>query len=132
MFLKSFEILAMTSNVFIVLGFNIAALNCTDEDKEPIGNPEGCSQIFVQSGDDVSPKFTIINDTVITTNNAIDYDTGDVTFTLIIVGIDSSTLDPPKTGSMTITINIDPVNEFWPDFKDLPLSLSVGNINAMQ
>ena len=121
----------MISNVFFALGFNIAALNCTDEDKEPTGSPEGCSQIFIQSGDDVNPRFTIINETVITTNNAIDYDTGDVTFTLIIVGIDSSTLDPPKTGSMTITINIDPVNEFWPDFKE-PLSLSVGNINTMK
>ena len=106
-------------------------MNCTDEDKEPIGSPEGCSQIVIQSGDNVNPRFTITNETAITTNNAIDYDTGDVTFTLIIVGIDSSTLDPRKTGTMTITINIDPVNEFIPSFKDLPLSLSVGNINTM-
>lgn len=117
-------------NCFCV-DINIAALNCTDEDKEPIGSPEGCSKISIQSGDDVNASFTIINATVITTNNPIDYDTGDVIFTLIMVGIDSSTLDPRKTGTMTITINIDPVNEFMPSFKDLPLSLSVGNINTM-
>ena len=113
------------------LGTTIVAFNCTDADKEPIGSPEGCSQIFISAGDDVNPKFATTNETVFTTNNAIDYDTGDVTFTLIIVGIDSSTLDPQKTGSMTITVNIQPVNEFFPIFEDLHLSPSVSIINTM-
>ncbi|XP_078309603.1 cadherin-23-like [Crassostrea virginica] len=103
----------------------VAILNCTDADKEPAGSPEGCSQIIIQSGDNVHPRFKITNKQIVTTKNAINFDTGDVTFTLIVVGIDSSTLDPQKTGSMAIIINIDPVNVPMPSFQDLSYSISL-------
>nr|XP_022301781.1 protocadherin Fat 3-like isoform X2 [Crassostrea virginica] len=103
----------------------VAILNCTDGDKEPTGSPEGCSQIIIQSGDNVHPRFKITNKQIVTTNNAINYDTGDVTFTLIVAGIDSSTLDSQKTGSMAIIINIDPVNVSMPSFQDLSYSISL-------
>lgn len=92
----------------------LAKLNCSDEDKEPNESPFGCSSITIQTGDDIKPKFTIVNNAVVTTNNVIDFDTGDVIYTLVIVGVDSSTRDPRKTGTMTIKVNIEPVNEFTP------------------
>ena len=100
-------------------------MNCTDADKEPTGSSEGCSQIIIQSGDNVHPRFKITKKQIVTTNNAINYDTGEVTFTFIVVGIDSSTLDPPKTGSMAIIIYIDPVNVSMLSFQDLSYSISV-------
>ena len=90
-----------------------------------MGSPEGCSQIIIQSGDNVHPRFQITNDKIVTTKNTINYDTGDVTFTLIVVGSDSSTLDPQKTGSMAIIINIDPVNVPMTSFQDPSYSISV-------
>lgn len=98
---------------------------CTDEDKEPIGAQYGCSQVFIESGDDADAKFTIVGDSIVTTNNVIDYDTGDVEYTLIIVGIDSSTLDPRRTATMTVVVNIDPVNEFVPTIENRPIYISV-------
>ena len=67
----------------------------------------------------------MVNEDVVTTSNQIDYDTGDVTYTLIIVGVDSSTRDAKRTGTMTLIINIDPVNEFTPSFQGLPYDKSV-------
>lgn len=104
----------------------LAKLNCSDEDKEPDGSPFGCSSITIQTGDDIIPKFTIVNNAVVTTNNVIDFDTGDVIYTLVIVGVDSSTRDPRKTGTMTIKVNIEPVNEFTPVIHDQPLCTNVG------
>lgn len=66
-----------------------------------------------------------MGDSIVTTNNVIDYDTGDVTYTLIIVGIDSSTLDPRRTGTMTVVVNIDPVNEFVPTIQNRPIYINV-------
>lgn len=106
----------------------VTTLNCTDEDKEPVGNPDGCSQLSIQSGDDADRKFTIINDQIVTTTNRIDYDTGDVIYTLIIIGVDYSTFDPRKTGTTTITVNIEPVNEFTPFIFGQPLKISVSII----
>lgn len=106
----------------------VATLNCTDEDKEPVGNPDGCSQLSIQSGDDADRKFTIINDQIVTTTNRIDYDTGDVIYTLIIIGVDYSTRDPRKTGTTTITVNIEPVNEFTPFILGQPLNISASII----
>lgn len=103
----------------------LAKLNCSDEDNEPIGSPVGCSSITIQSGDDILPKFTIINNSVFTTKNVIDFDTGDVIYTLVIVGVDYSTRDPRKTGTMTMNVNIEPVNEFTPVIHDQPLSTNV-------
>lgn len=103
----------------------MATLNCTDEDKEPVGNPDGCSQLSIQSGDDADPKFALINDQIVTTANIIDYDTGDVIYTLIIIGVDYSTRDPRKTGTTTITVKIEPVNEFTPFILGQPLEISV-------
>lgn len=100
-------------------------MNCTDEDKEPMGNPDGCSVISIQAGDDPNPKFSIINNTIVTTANLIDYDTGDVTYTLIIIGVDYSTRDPKRTGTTIITVNIEPVNEFTPSILNQPLEISV-------
>lgn len=104
----------------------LAKLNCSDEDKEPDGSPFGCSSITIQTGNDIIPKFTIVNNAVVTTNNVIDFDTGDVIYTLVIVGVDSSTRDPRKTGTMTIKVNIEPVNEFTPVIHDQPLCTNVG------
>lgn len=104
---------------------SVATLNCTDEDKEPIGNPDGCSDISIQAGDDLVPKFAIINNIIITTANPIDYDTGDVIYTLFIIGVDYSTRDPRKTGNTTITVIIEPVNEFTPSILGKPLKTSV-------
>lgn len=103
----------------------VATLNCTDEDKEPIGNPDGCSDISIQAGDDLIPKFSIINNTVVTTTNSIDYDTGDIKYILIIIGVDYSTHDARKTATATITVNILPVNEFTPSILGKPLEISV-------
>lgn len=108
-----------------ILGIIVAYLNCTDADKEPIGNPDGCSIIRIQSGDDNIAKFEIVNSAVVTTNNIIDYDTGDVTYTLEIIGEDYAVLDPRKTGTMTVYINIEPVNEFTPTIQGQPLEISV-------
>lgn len=80
----------------------------------------------IQTGDDIIPKFTIVNNSVVTTNNVIDFDTGDVIYTLVIVGVDSSTRDSRKTGTMTIKVNIEPVNEFTPVIHDQPLCTNVG------
>ena len=115
----------MMCTIFLSPDFLVFTSNCSDVDKEPIGNPEGCSQIFIQSGDDVNPKFSMVNEDVVTTSNIIDYDTGDVTYILIIVGVDSSTRDAQRNGSMTLIINIDPVNEFTPSFQGLPYDKSV-------
>lgn len=104
----------------------LAKLNCSDEDKEPNESLFGCSSITIQTGDDIKPKFTIVNNAVVTTNNVIDFDTGDVIYTLVIVGVDSSTRDRRKTGTMTIKVNIEPVNEFTPVIHDQPLSTNVG------
>lgn len=104
----------------------LAKLNCSDEDKEPNESPFGCSSITIQTGDDIKPKFTIVNNAVVTTNNVIDFDTGDVIYTLVIVGVDSSTRDPRKTGTMTIKVNIEPVNEFTPVIHDQPICTNVG------
>lgn len=104
----------------------LAKLNCSDEDKEPNESPFGCSSITIQTGDDIKPKFTIVNNAVVTTNNVIDFDTGDVIYTLVIVGVDSSTRDPRKTGTMTIKVIIEPVNEFTPVIHDQPLCTNVG------
>lgn len=60
-----------------------------------------------------------------TTKNVIDFDTGDVIYTLVIVGVDYSTRDPRKTGTMTMNVNIEPVNEFTPVIHDQPLSTNV-------
>lgn len=100
-------------------------MNCKDEDKEPIGNPDGCSKLTIQAGDDTISKFAIINNIIVTTANPIDYDTGDVIYTLIIIGVDYSTRDPRKTGTTTITVNIEPVNEFTPFIRGQPLEKSV-------
>lgn len=105
----------------------VATLNCTDEDKEPVGNPDGCSQLSIQSGDDADQKFTI-NDQIVTTTNRIDYDTGDVIYTLIITGVDYSIRDSRKTGTTTITVNIEPVNEFTPFILGQPLKISASII----
>lgn len=103
----------------------LAKLNCSDKDNEPIGSSVGCSSITIQSGDDVIPKFKIINNSVFTTKNVIDFDTGDVIYTLVIVGVDYSTRDPRKTGTMTLIVNIETVNEFIPVIHDQPLSTNV-------
>ncbi|XP_061195239.1 protocadherin gamma-B7-like [Saccostrea echinata] len=104
----------------------VATFNCSDKDKEPDGNPAGCSSIYIESGDDPLPKFKIVNNnTIYTTNNVIDYDNGDVMYTLIVVGVDSSTLDPQKTGSMTVTVHIEPVNEFTPFIDGQQLSINI-------
>lgn len=102
-----------------------AKLNYSDEDNEPIGSPVGCSSIVIQSGDDIIPTFTIINNSVFTTKNTIDFDTGDFIFTLVIVGVDCSTRDPRKTGTMTQIVNIEPVNEFTPIVQYQPLNTNV-------
>lgn len=109
----------------------LAKLNCSDEDKEPDGSPFGCSSITIQTGDDIIPKFTIVNNAVVTTNNVIDFDTGDVIYTLVIVGVDSSTRDPRKTGTMTIKVNIEPVNEFTPVIHDQPLCTNISNATPL-
>lgn len=80
---------------------------------------------MIQSGDDIIPKFTIINNSVFTTKNAIDFDTGDFIFTLVIVGVDCSTRVPRKTETMTQIVNIEPVNEFTPIIQDQPLNTNV-------
>lgn len=103
----------------------VATLNCTDKDKEPIESPEGCSELSIQAGDDIIPKFAILNDQIVTTANPIDYDTGEVKYTLFIVGVDYSTRDPRKSGTTTITVNIEPVNEFTPFIRGQPLEISV-------
>nr|XP_034307035.1 protocadherin-23 [Crassostrea gigas] len=109
----------------------LAKLNCSDEDKEPDGSPFGCSSITIQTGNDIIPKFTIVNNAVVTTNNVIDFDTGDVIYTLVIVGVDSSTRDPRKTGTMTIKVNIEPVNEFTPVIHDQPLCTNISNATPL-
>lgn len=109
----------------------LAKLNCSDEDKEPNESPFGCSSITIQTGDDIIPKFTIVNNAVVTTNNVIDFDTGDVIYTLVIVGVDSSTRDPRKTGTMTIKVNIEPVNEFTPVIHDQPLCTNISNATPL-
>lgn len=96
----------------------LAKLNCSDKDNEPIGSSVVCSSITIQSGDDVIPKFKIVNNSVFTTKNVIDFDTGDVIYTLVIVGVDYSTRDPRKTGTMTLIVNIETVNEFIPVIHD--------------
>lgn len=103
----------------------LSNFTCTDEDKEPIGAQDGCSQVLIESGDDADAKFTIVGDSIVTTNNVIDYDTGDTTYTLIIVGIDSSTRDSRRTGTMTVEVNIEPVNEFVPTIQNRPIYISV-------
>lgn len=74
---------------------------------------------------DIRKKFKIVNNSVVTTNNVIDFDTGDVIYTLAIVGVDYSTRDPRKTGTMTMIVNIEPVNEFISVIHDQPLSINV-------
>lgn len=124
------ELLNRTSSLstlfhIYILDQYVATLTCTDEDREPVGNPDGCSKLSIHSGDDADPKFALINDQIVTTANPIDYDTGDVIYTLIIIGVDYSTRDPKKTGTTTITVNIEPVNEFTPSILGKPLEISV-------
>ncbi|XP_062605791.1 protocadherin Fat 4-like, partial [Saccostrea cucullata] len=112
----------------------VADVACSDQDKEPVGGPDGCSIISIESGDDATQKFkltsnivndTVLNATILTTNNVIDYDTGDVRYVLYVIGVDSSTRDARRTGTMTLTINIQPVNEFTPSIQNQPLGTSI-------
>ncbi|XP_056001868.1 protocadherin-3-like [Ostrea edulis] len=85
----------------------VAGLICTDQDKEPSGSPDGCSTVAILSGDDSNPKFKLnaaLNE-IQTTTNVIDYDTGDITYTLIVIGVDSSTRDPPGNTDNTFLIS---------------------------
>jgi hypothetical protein len=77
------------------------------------------------SGDDVIPKFKFdaASNEIQTTANEIDYDSGDVGYTLILIGVDSS--DPPRTGTSTITIIVEAVNEFTPQIIGQPLTITV-------
>lgn len=109
----------------------VAKLNCSDEDKEPVGALDGCSSVTIQAGMDIRKKFKIVNNSVVTTNNVIDFDTGDVIYTLAIVGVDYSTRDPRKTGTMTMILNIEPVNEFIPVIHDQPLSINISNATPL-
>jgi predicted RND superfamily exporter protein len=61
------------------------------------------------SGDDNIPKFKFdaASNEIRTTANKIDYHSGDVSYTLIVIGVDSS--NPPRTGTSTITIIVEPV-----------------------
>ncbi|XP_062617658.1 protein dachsous-like, partial [Saccostrea cucullata] len=108
----------------------VAEFACSDQDKESVGDPDGCSIISIESGDDAKPNFkltsntvngTVFNGTISTTNNVIDYDTGDVRYTLFVIGVDSSTRDARRTGTMTVTVNIQPVNEYTPTIHNQPL-----------
>lgn len=80
---------------------------------------------------DIRKKFKIVNNSIVTTNNVIDFDTGDVIYTLAIVGVDYSTRDPRKTGTMTMILNIEPVNEFISVIHDQPLSINVRIYHCM-
>lgn len=65
---------------------------------------------------------------MLTTNNAIDYDvmtTKDFRYTLIVIATDTPSVGFIRTGTVTVIVTVDPVNEFAPSIGGTPLSTTV-------
>ncbi|XP_061195508.1 uncharacterized protein LOC133203742 [Saccostrea echinata] len=88
----------------------VARLECKDFDKDHQGYPTGCTDVFIKCGDDQIPKFQIVGNEILTTRNAIDYSACDASYTLIVVGVDNPSRGSPRSGTMTVSVNIEPAH----------------------
>uniref|UniRef100_K1Q2F1 Protocadherin Fat 4 n=1 Tax=Magallana gigas TaxID=29159 RepID=K1Q2F1_MAGGI len=96
----------------------VATLTCTDPD---VGS-SGCSNMRITSGDDgIQNKFKVVgNQQIRTTNTPLDYETK-MLYNLIIEATDAPPTGSVRTGTMTLVVAVDPVNEFTPSIVGQPL-----------
>lgn len=100
----------------------VATLTCTDPD---VGS-SGCSNMRITSGDDgIQNKFKLVgNQKIRTTNTPLDYETK-MLYNLIIEATDAPSTGSVRTGTMTLVVAVDPVNEFTPSIVGQPLDRRV-------
>ncbi|XP_064602244.1 protocadherin Fat 4-like [Liolophura sinensis] len=104
-------------------GQNLVTLVCTDPDTTP-GN--GDITYAIAGGDDATPKFTLSANILQTSANSIDYEAlsgQDYMYELIVTGTDGGA--PPNTGSASIIIHVNPVNDdnpVWGSFSPAYIS----------
>lgn len=86
----------------------VATLTCTDPD---VGSSR-CSNMRITSGDDgIQNKFKVVgNQQINTTNTPLDYETK-MLYNLIIEATDAPPTGSVRTGTMTLVVAVDPVNE---------------------
>lgn len=80
----------------------------------------------ITSGDDgIQNKFKVVgNQQIKTTNTPLDYETK-MLYNLIIEAIDAPPTGSVRTGTMTLVVAVDPVNEFPPSIFGQPLGRRV-------
>lgn len=98
----------------------VATLTCTDPD---VGR---CFNLRITSGDDgIQNKFKVVgNQQIKTTNTPLDYETK-MLYNLIIEATDAPSTGSVRTGTMTLVVAVDPVNEFTPYIVGQPLGRRV-------
>lgn len=103
----------------------VATLTCNDPDVVS----SGCFNMRITSGDDsIQNKFKVVgNQQIRTTNAPLDYETK-VLYNLIIEATDAPSTGSVRTGTMTLIVAVDPVNEFTPSIVGQPLGRSVMHI----
>lgn len=114
-------------NLIPLLFFNladalVATLTCNDPD---VGS-SGCFNLRITSGDDgIQNKFKLVgNQQIRTTNTPLDYETK-MLYNLIIEATDAPSTGSVRTGTMTLVVAVDPVNEFVPSIVGQPLGRRV-------
>lgn len=80
----------------------------------------------ITSGDDgIQNKFKLVgNRRIRTTNAPLDYETK-ILYNLIIEATDAPSTGSVRTGTMTLVVSVDPVNEFTPSIVGQPLGRGV-------
>ncbi|XP_069100992.1 protocadherin Fat 4-like [Argopecten irradians] len=96
-------------------GTSVKTLSCRDADS----GSNGLCTMRIQTGDDVTGKFTISGTTLVTTSTAIDYEalsSRHYMYTLVVIGVDSPspTGYPIRTGTAYVYVTITGINEFYP------------------
>ncbi|XP_062602216.1 protocadherin Fat 4-like [Saccostrea cucullata] len=103
----------------------VAVLTCTDADTGP--NP-GCTTVSIATGDDSTPKFKVINNQILTTSTPVDYDimaADNFLYKLVVIATDTPSVGKQRTGTMTVLVNVLPVNKYDPKIHGQPISQAI-------